>query len=94
MANEHMTPSLARAARAILNWSMADLAARANVAVTTVRDYENGEKQPRRLTQMAFAKVFHEEGIEFLGGEGVVPGLLVHRPELLSTPPRKRSRDK
>ena len=94
MTNQHMTPSLARAARAILNWSMSDLAERASVAPTTIRDYENGTREPHRLTRDAIAKVFHDEGVEFLGGPDQTPGLLVHRPELLNNPPPQREKRK
>ena len=70
MATKHMTPSLSRAARAILNWSMEDLAKLIGVGITTVRDYENGSRAPRKLTILAIAAAFHDEGIEFVGGEG------------------------
>ena len=91
MSDEHMTPALARAARAILKWSMEDLAARVEVSVTTVRDYENGSRRPHRLTARAFAKAFREEGIEFVGGADEAPGLRVHRRELLDSRPPRRS---
>lgn len=90
MSDEHMTPALARAARAILKWSMEDLAGRAEVSVTTVRDYENGSRRPHRLTARAFATAFREEGIEFVGGADEVPGLRVHRRELLDCQPPRR----
>jgi transcriptional regulator with XRE-family HTH domain len=86
-----MTPSLARAARAILNWSMADLAKRIEVGIGTVRDYENCSRMPRKLTLLAIAGAFRDEGIEFVGGEGRLPGVLVHRPELLANPPPPRA---
>ena len=92
MATKHMTPSLSRAARAILNWSMEDLAKLIGVGITTVRDYENGSRAPRKLTILAIAAAFHDEGIEFVGGEGQVPGILVHRPELLNNPPPQRAK--
>ena len=88
--NEHMTPSLARAARAILNWSMADLARRTGVAATTIRNYESGKRGTTRVNRAAIATAFLEEGIEFLGGD--TPGLVLHRPELLSNPPPSRPR--
>jgi len=91
MSDEHMTPALARAARAILKWSMEDLAARVEVSVTTVRDYENGSRRPHRLTARAFAKAFREEGIEFVGGPDEVPGLRVHRSDLLDSQPPRRN---
>jgi transcriptional regulator with XRE-family HTH domain len=92
MRNEHMTPSLARAARAILNWSMNDLAEKTGVASTTIRDYENGTRETTRPNKAALASAFFEAGIEFLGGEGQTPGLLVHRAELMLNPPAPRPR--
>ena len=94
MPNKYMTPSLARAARAILNWSMDDLAERIGVGPTTIRDYENGSRTPHRLTRQALEAAFLEAGIEFLGGAGKVPGLLVHKPELLDNPPPPRNTTK
>ena len=90
--NEHMTPSLARAARAILNWSMADLAWRTGVAATTIRNYESGKRGTTRVNRAAIATAFLEEGIEFLGGDASAPGLILRRPELLSNPPPSRPR--
>jgi transcriptional regulator with XRE-family HTH domain len=88
--NEHMTPSLARAARAILNWSMADLAQRTGVAATTIRNYESGKRGTTRVNRATIATAFQEEGIEFIGGEESLPGLVLKRPELLNNPPPPR----
>jgi transcriptional regulator with XRE-family HTH domain len=92
-ADEHMAPALVRAARAILDWTMADLAERSGVSAVTVRDYENGKfkQRPRgmnKANKVAIARALTEAGVEFVGGDA--PGLLVHRPELLDTPPRPR----
>jgi transcriptional regulator with XRE-family HTH domain len=87
MTAEHMTPSLSRAARAILNWSMEDLAAHTSVSSTSIRDYENGSRETTRVNRAAIAAAFIAAGIEFVGGEGQTPGLLVHRTELLNNPP-------
>ena len=91
--DDHMTPSLARAARAVLNWSMEDLAGRSGVSAATVRAYENGRSKHRvrgmnRATRMALARAFIDAGIEFVGGEA--PGLIVRRTELLDNPPPAR----
>jgi transcriptional regulator with XRE-family HTH domain len=88
--NEHMTPSLARAARAILNWSMTDLAQRTGVAATTIRNYESGKRGTTRVNRATIAAAFREEGIEFIGGEQSRPGLVLTRPELLNNPPPQR----
>jgi transcriptional regulator with XRE-family HTH domain len=91
--DEHMTPSLARAARAVLNWSMEDLAERSGVSPATVRDYENGRFKQRvrgmnRASRMALARAFVDAGIEFTGGD--TPGLIIRRTELLDNPPPPR----
>ena len=97
-ADEHMTrmtPSLARAARAILNWSMEDLAERSGVSPATIRGYENGSagQRPRgmnKVNKTVIARAFLEAGIEFIGAPA--PGLIIHRPELLDNPPPARPR--
>jgi transcriptional regulator with XRE-family HTH domain len=87
MSADYMTPSLSRAARAILNWSMEDLAEKTGVASTTIRDYENGTRETTRVNRAALVAAFAGAGIEFAGGEGQTPGLLVRRAELLNNPP-------
>jgi transcriptional regulator with XRE-family HTH domain len=91
--DEHMEPALVRAARAVLDWTMMDLAQRSGVSAVTVRDYENAKfkRRPRgmnRANKMAIARAIEEAGIQFVGGPP--PGILVHRPELLDNPPRPR----
>lgn len=41
-----ITPEQCRSARAWLDWSQEDLAKRANVSLSTVRDYEKGRRAP------------------------------------------------
>jgi transcriptional regulator with XRE-family HTH domain len=41
-----LTPEQCRAARGWLNWNQEDLAQRANVALSTVRDFEKGTREP------------------------------------------------
>ena len=89
--NEYMTPSLARAARAILNWSMTDLAQRTGVAATTIRNYESGKRDTTRVNRATISAAFQEEGIDFIGGEATLPGLVLTRPELLNNPPPART---
>ena len=71
-------PSIAqfRSARALLNWSQDELAARAEVGRATVGDFERGARQPIRLSLKAMRSTLEAAGIEFLwtedGGEGVL----------------------
>jgi ribosome-binding protein aMBF1 (putative translation factor) len=52
-----MTPEQSRAARAWLDWSQDELAAKASVSLSTVRDFEKGRRVPiaNNLTAMRVA---------------------------------------
>lgn len=83
---ESMTPALMRAARAILKWTMEDLADRSGVSRATIQDYESGSSAARprgmnRTSRAALARAILDAGIEFVGGND--PGLIVRRAELL-----------
>jgi transcriptional regulator with XRE-family HTH domain len=83
---ESMTPALMRAARAILKWSMEDLAGRSGVSRATIQDYESGSSAARprgmnRTSRAALARTILDAGIEFTGGDA--PGIIVRRRELL-----------
>jgi len=86
-------PPQVRAARALLDWSQKELAERAGVAVTTVRDIEEG----KRADTGAAAEVLEtlrREGVEFIAGnESGGPGVrltsdrgpnLVRRPTVMT----------
>ncbi len=64
--NKSITPELCRGARAILGWSQQDLAARAEVARTTVADYELGQIAPQARTLRDLVAALEGGGIEFL----------------------------
>jgi ribosome-binding protein aMBF1 (putative translation factor) len=71
-----MSPEQSRAARAWLDWSQDELAAKASVSLSTVRDFEKGRRVPisNNLTAMraalegsgiAFVEDGHSSGITF-----------------------------
>ena len=64
-----MTPAQCRAARALLNWSQLQLAGRASVSVTTVRNFERGASGMMRNNLAALRAVLQAEGIELLDGD-------------------------
>lgn len=58
-----------KAARAYLGWSQDDLAAAANLSITTVRSLETGHVSLRSAREVR--KAFEVAGLEFTEGEGV-----------------------
>jgi transcriptional regulator with XRE-family HTH domain len=59
-----MTPEQSRAARGWLEWSQEDLAKRANVSLSTVRDFEKGRRVPIANNLNALRKALEDAGME------------------------------
>jgi transcriptional regulator with XRE-family HTH domain len=70
-----ITPEQCRAARALLNWSQQDLAAKSGVGIVTVHQLEAGTNRPRRATIDVVRRAFEIAGIEFIDENGGGPGL-------------------
>jgi len=72
-----LTGAQIRAARALLNWSAADLANRISSARQTVQRLEQWEDVPPSRTQtlMEIKRVFEEAGLEFIGTPENGPGV-------------------
>ncbi len=75
MIKNTILPDQCRAARALLNWSQADLAERAKVAKQTLADFERGARTPYARTLVDIRAALEAAGIEFIapngGGAGV-----------------------
>jgi ribosome-binding protein aMBF1 (putative translation factor) len=75
-----LSPEQSRAARAWLDWSQDDLAKRASVALSTVRDFEKGRRTPIANNLEAIRRVLAESGIELLFDDaGKATGIAVKR---------------
>jgi transcriptional regulator with XRE-family HTH domain len=70
-----MSPDQSRAARGWLDISQQELADRANVSLSTVRDFEKGRRTPISNNFVAIERVFLEAGIEFLFEGGIAIGI-------------------
>jgi len=77
-----LTPEQSRAARAWLDWSQEQLAERANVSLSTVRDFEKGRRTPIRNNLEAMAKALEGNGVRLLfKADGNPSGIEVLRLE-------------
>jgi len=66
-----MSPAQCRAARGLLDWTQLCLAKRANVAHSTVADFEREARQPVANNLKAIRETFEAAGLRFEWG-GVV----------------------
>jgi transcriptional regulator with XRE-family HTH domain len=71
-----LKPEQCRAARAWLNMSQEELAQRAKVSLSTVRDFEIEDRMPIANNIEAMERVFAEEGITFSSTAGGPHGFL------------------
>jgi ribosome-binding protein aMBF1 (putative translation factor) len=58
-----LSPEQCRAARGWLDWSQEDLASRANVGLSTVRDFEKGRRTPIANNLAALERALTEAGL-------------------------------
>jgi transcriptional regulator with XRE-family HTH domain len=63
-----MSPEQCRAARGWLSWSQQDLAKRASVGLSTVKDFENGKRTPISNNLQAIQRAIEAAGIALLFG--------------------------
>ena len=61
-----MSPAQCRAARAWLDWSQRDLAKKASVGLSTVKDFENGNRKPIANNLNAIRAALEKGGIKLL----------------------------
>jgi transcriptional regulator with XRE-family HTH domain len=76
-----MTPKTCKAARTLLDISQIDLAARAAVAVQTVRNYESGGTAPSHKTWLAIKRALEQAGVQFIDENGGGPGVRLRKPQ-------------
>lgn len=70
-----LTPQACKAARALLDWGVRDLAAEAGVGVMSVSRYEAGEAL-RDATVEKIVAAFEAHGVEITNGRGTGARLL------------------
>jgi transcriptional regulator with XRE-family HTH domain len=70
-----LSPEQCRAARGWLDWSQEELAQRANVALSTVRDFEKGRRIPIGNNLLAIQQALLGAGLKFVDDQGVGVGI-------------------
>jgi transcriptional regulator with XRE-family HTH domain len=68
-----------RAARALLDWSQAELAEAAKVARQTVVDFERGARTPYPNNLEAIRSALKAAGVEFIAENGGGPGVRLRK---------------
>ena len=68
-----LSPEQSRAARGWLDWSQDDLAKRANVSLSTVRDFEKGRRAPIANNLQAMRQAIEAGGVSLVSGAGGTP---------------------
>ena len=73
-----LSPEQSRAARGWLDWTQDDLAKRANLSLSTVRDFEKGRRVPIGNNLTAIRKAIEDGGLRLVATEDGQPlGLTV-----------------
>ncbi|WP_069307131.1 helix-turn-helix transcriptional regulator [Methylobrevis pamukkalensis] len=75
-----LTPAACRGARGLLAWSQSDLAERAEVSRSTIKDYETGAHDLHRASATLVRRAFEDGGVTFLEVEGLGVGLFLTTP--------------
>ena len=70
-----ITKDQCRAARALIEWSRADLAKAAKVSERTITDFERGARSPINASLAAITGALEEAGVEFIPANGGGPGV-------------------
>jgi transcriptional regulator with XRE-family HTH domain len=70
-----ITPPQSRAARGLLEWSQEELAARSNLGLSTIRDFEKGRRVPTINNLAAIQRAIEAAGVEFIAENGGGPGV-------------------
>lgn len=68
-----ISPEQSRAARGWLDWSQEELAKRANVSLSTVRDFEKGRRVPIANNLLAVRQAIEAAGIALVHGDAGQP---------------------
>jgi len=76
----NLTPEQCRAARGLLDWTQEELAERAEVSRSTIRDFENGRHCLQATTAAQVVAALEKGGVLLIPSDEVGPGVRLRRP--------------
>ena len=80
-----ISPEQSRAARGWLDWSQEELAKRANVSLSTVRDFEKARRVPIRNNLGAIQRALEMAGVQLVFETDAAIGIRIKDGCLVST---------
>lgn len=72
-----LTPAQCRAARGWLDWNQKDLADKAKVSMSTVRDFESGKRTPIANNMEALRRAIDAAGVQLVFRRGKPVGIAI-----------------
>ncbi|HEY0832309.1 MAG TPA: helix-turn-helix transcriptional regulator [Azospirillum sp.] len=75
-----LTPSQCRAARGFLDWTQDELAERAGLSRSTIRDFEKGRHDLQPSSERLIVRTLEEAGILLISAGETGPGVCLKRP--------------
>jgi transcriptional regulator with XRE-family HTH domain len=70
-----LTPAQCRAARGWLDWNQRDLAGKASVSMSTIRDFESGKRTPIANNLDALRRAIETAGVQLVSRKGKPVGI-------------------
>lgn len=75
-----LSPEQCRGGRGLLDWTQEELADRAGLSRSTVRDYEKGRHDLHRASAAMIKAAFEQAGVILIGAEGDLgPGVRLQK---------------
>lgn len=75
-----LTPEQCRAARGLLDWTQEELAERADVSRSTIRDFENGRHSLHTATAAQVVAALERGGALLIPADEAGPGVRLRKP--------------
>jgi transcriptional regulator with XRE-family HTH domain len=75
-----LSPEQCRAARGLLDWTQEDLAGRADVSRSTIRDFENGRHHLHPTTAAQVVAALERGGALLIPSDEAGPGVRLRKP--------------